>query len=147
MSSIIPKLTLLRGILGHSKQVRLLHWWLKRGCGKISWLPAFGRPHDNDDDDDLGVSPGAHPPSKMPKDYGYEISHFFVALGLDKTSLIATKILYLKTIAFAVARYKMVNIDQTVKRISIWYGPIFREAMPFFIRMSLSEKTYPFTPF
>lgn len=54
----------------------------------------------------------------MPEDYGYEISHYFVALGPDKTSLIATKVLYLKTITFAVVRYKMVNIDQTVKGIS-----------------------------
>ena len=54
----------------------------------------------------------------MPEDYGYEISHYFVALGPDKMSLIATKVLYLKTITFAVVRYKMVNIDQTVKGIS-----------------------------
>ena len=72
----------------------------------------------NDDDDDPGVPPGAHAPSKIPEDDGYEISHYFVALGPDKTSLIATKILYLKTITFAVVRYKMVNIDQTVKGIS-----------------------------
>ena len=68
----------------------------------------------SDGDDDHGISPGAHPPSKMKEDYGYEISHFFVALGLDKTSLIATKILYLKTITFAVVGYKIVNIDQTM---------------------------------
>ena len=76
---------------------------------------------DDDDDDDPGVPPGGHPPSKMPEDYGYEISHYFVALGPDKTSLIATKILYFKTITFALVRYKMVNIDQIVK--GIWLLP------------------------